>query len=290
MKTKSFLSAVLHSPPLNPVRSEVRQIQDYFHYRPLLRYKAEDVVRGGVSSLAVAELLRLRGICVLENVLDRQRLLACRDELDSLFVDSEGRPVGLTDVPGTYSRQIGGVQQSVFAELVLDDVILAAVEAYYARPIYLTEVQVNRLEPVERYEGDSYQWHHDMKGKYVKAMWLLTDVPVEGQRMSYVAGSHRLKHRTTRYEESRFTDAQAHVYGEVVECVAPAGSVVVFDTNGIHRGNRNRGPRRDVVFGVYSAGRYRLGCRFEEERLGRLTERQQGILQRSRTPSQGAGR
>lgn len=284
---RGLLSAVLHSLPLNPVRSGVRGIQDYFHYRPLLRFKAEDVVRGGVSSLAMAELLRLQGICIVENVLDRQRLLACRAELDSLLLDHEGRPVGLTDVPGTYSRQIGDVQRSVFAELVLYDVILAAVEAYYSRPIYLAEVQVNRLEPVERYEGDSYQWHHDMKGKYVKAMWLLTDVPMDGQRMSYVIGSHQLKHRTMRYEESRFTDAQAHAYGEVVECGAPAGSVVVFDTNGIHRGNRNHGPRRDVVFGVYSAGRYRLGCRFDEEGLGHLTERQQGVLRRSRTPSQG---
>jgi ectoine hydroxylase-related dioxygenase (phytanoyl-CoA dioxygenase family) len=286
----SLLAAIIRSLPLNPVRSGLREIWDYFHYRPLFQFKAKDIVRGGFSSLAVAESLRAQGICILENVLDRERLLACRAELDSFFVDSEGKAVGLTDVPGTYSRQIGEVQHSVFVELILDEMVLAAVEAYYARPIYVAEVQANRLEPVERYEGDSYQWHHDMKGKYVKAMWLLTDVSKEGQRMSYIAGSHRIKHRAARYEESRFTEAQARAYGEVVECVAPAGSVVVFDTNGIHRGNRNQGPRRDVVFGAYSAGRYRLGCRLDVHGLGHLTEWQQGILQRSRTPSQGGRR
>jgi len=116
---------------------------------------------------------------------------------------------------------------------------------------------------------------------------LLTDVTSEGQRMSYIPGSHKLKHHFTRYEDTRLTESQARGYGEVVECVGPAGTVVLFDANGIHRGNRNRGPRRDVVFGVYSAGRYLCGCEFNAEDVSQMTAWQKSILQRSQRASRG---
>jgi hypothetical protein len=68
-----------------------------------------------------------------------------------------------------------------------------------------------------------------------------------------------------------------------VECAGPAGSVILFDSNGIHRGNRNLGPRREVVFGVYSAGRHLEGCRFDVGHLYDLADWQKAILVRSRT-------
>jgi len=175
----------------------------------------------------------------------------------------------------------------IFADLILDELILAAVEAYYARPIYLVTSQIQRLDPIEPYEGRAFQWHHDSKGKYVKAMWLLTNVPITGQRMSYIVGSHTIKHSFTTYEETRFTDAQARRYGKVIECSAPAGSVIVFDTNGIHRGNRNLGLIRDIVVGTYSAGRYLHGCQFDLKSLRHLNEWQKLILKRSQTASRG---
>ena len=280
-----LLGGVLRAGPLLPLRRGVREIRDYFHYRPRPGFKPREIVRGPFSSVAVARSLRERGVCILEGALAPEKLRAAREAFEDLFVDADGRVLGRTDVPETYSRVIDCAQHPLLAELVLDELILAAVEAYYARPIYVATTQANRLDPVEPFDGDSYQWHHDTKGKYVKTMWLLTDVRRDGQRMSYVAGSHTLRHRGTTYEDSRFADDHAKSLGEVVECVGPAGSVVVFDTNGIHRGNRNRGPRRDVLFGVYSAGRYLLGCRFEPERVGHLTEWQREVLERSQTPT-----
>jgi ectoine hydroxylase-related dioxygenase (phytanoyl-CoA dioxygenase family) len=283
------LKEVLRARPFAPLRQGVRGISDYFHYRPLFRYEPRVVVRGAFSSLDIAEALGARGICILENVLDGGWLQRYRDAFDSIFTGPDGKAIGRTDVPGTLSRMVDFTQFSIFADLALHELVLAAVEAYYKRPIYLVATQANRLEPVAAFEGDSYQWHHDAKGKYVKAMWLLTDVARDGQRMSYVAGSHRLKHHSVTYADSRVTSSQAVRHGEIVECAAPAGSVVIFDTNGLHRGNRNPGPGRDVIFGIYSAGRYLHGCRFNPDLLPRLTEWQRSILESSRVPSPGYG-
>lgn len=275
--------------PLAPLRQGVRDLSDYFHYRPWLRYKPKLVVSGDISSLAVAETLRARGICILEKVLDAEQVRRYHDAFEAMFTGPDGNRAGQTAVPGTLSRLVDFTQWPLFADLAVHELVLAAVEAYYRRPIYLVATQANRLEPVVPFEGDSYQWHHDGKGKYVKAMWLLTDVSADGQRMSYVAGSHRLRHRSVTYDESRYTQGQAVRHGEVVECAAPAGSLVLFDTNGLHRGNRNGGPTRDVVFGIYSAGRYLHGCRFHPELMAKLTEWQRSILEASRVPSPGYG-
>ncbi len=77
--------------------------------------------------------------------------------------------------------------------------------------------------------------------------------------------------------------------GQVVECAGPSGSIVLFDTNGIHRGNRNAGPRRDALVGVYSMGRYLSGYDFEPASLPWLSARQAAVLERSRNASPGYG-
>jgi hypothetical protein len=112
-------------------------------------------------------------------------------------------------------------------------------------------------------------------------------VPPDGQRMSFVRGSHHVWRPPAAYEDTRFTDDAAREMGPVVECAGSAGTVFLFDTNAVHRGNRNAGPRRDVLFGVYTAGRFLHGVDVDASRLPRLTPRQRAVLERSRRPSGG---
>jgi ectoine hydroxylase-related dioxygenase (phytanoyl-CoA dioxygenase family) len=276
------LRGIAGSRGLLPLRHGWHDVRDWWHYRRRATFVGRDVHRGPWSARAVAAALSERGVCILPHAIDAATLDASRTAVDALLGE---RSSAAADVPGMSVRSIDFARWSGLAELVLDELILSAVEIYYGRPVYLAVAQAHRLEPVEPWRGDSYQWHHDMKGKYVKAMWLLTDVPRDGQRMTYAAGSHRVKRRGLRYEDSRSTEREARRSGELVECVGPAGSVVLFDTNGLHSGNRNKGPRRDVVFSVFSAGRYLTGCRFDERTLTSLTPGQRAILQRSRAAS-----
>lgn len=259
---------------LTTLRWNVREVRKYFQNRPLLRFQERQVTRGAFSSHAVAEALKSNGICILENYLSKEQAALNGLKLSPTYPDDP-------DIePNSFVTRINFSTHQIFADL-----ILAAAEAYYRRPISLTGSLACRLDPIEPYEGTAFRWHHDCKGEYVKAMWLLTDVPPSGQRMPYLAGSRTLKHRFATYADTRFTDEQVNGYGERVECAAPAWSVIGFDANGLHRGNRNLGPRRDTIFGNYTAGCHRIGCQFDLAVLSHLSEWQKSILLRSPTPS-----
>ena len=76
--------------------------------------------------------------------------------------------------------------------------------------------------------------------------------------MQYLRGSHRRFYTYdrmygpgSRYE--RDFQRRPPRPEDVVDVVGPAGTVAVFDTNGLHSGNRNGGARRDTLIFYYSA-------------------------------------
>jgi hypothetical protein len=56
------------------------------------------------------------------------------------------------------------------------------------------------------------------------------------------------------YSDNIHNNEAAVIYGQPIRCCGLAGSVVLFDTNGLHRGNRNSGPRRDIWQHSYTSG------------------------------------
>ncbi len=288
--TAALLQGIARAPALRPLKRAVRSLQDTVYRAPQPWFTPREVVHGRWSSSAVAASLKADGICVLERLLVGQPLQRAQEVVQAMIDEAGRRPRAPGDTPNALSEEVNLIRQPLLADLLLHPLVLAAVEAYYGKPIFLAQASVQRLNPVEPYEDRSFQWHHDTKGKYVKAMWLLADVPSGGQRMSYAVGSHTMRHRWATYEETRFTEAQARASGAALECCGPAGSVVVFETNGIHRGNRNQGPTRDVLFGVYTAGRDLEGCQFDLQRLGHLERWQQDVLRRSASASRRPAR
>jgi hypothetical protein len=252
-------------------------VSDLAHYARRPWFRPERVIRGSFDSAAVVERLQTGGVCILEQYLDAARLTSVQT--------AAAAALHLTPVNGRDARNAVQIDLNPYpplAELLLDDLILAVGEAYYGRPVYLAHHKLQRLEPTAPYEDRAFRWHHDAKGSYLRAMWLLTDVPADGQRMSFVVGSHRQWRPPAVYEETRVPDAQARALGPVVECAGPAGSVVLFDANGIHRGNRNRGPAREALFATYTVGRYLRGPCVDATSLPSLTSRQRAVLERSR--------
>jgi hypothetical protein len=261
---------------LLPVRLGYHWLRDRAHFAPRPWFRSQPVRRGAFDSAAIVEQLRTDGVCVLERYLDDGRLASVQAAAAAAL---EAAPVNGPDARTVL--QIDLNPYPALAELLLDDLILAACEGYYGRPVFLAHHKLQRLEPTAPYEDRAFRWHHDNKGPYLRAMWLLTDVPADGQRMSFVVGSHRQWRPLTGYAETRFGDGEARRLGPVVECAGPAGSVVLFDANGIHRGNRNQGPRRETLFGTYTVGRYLRGACVEARSLPPLTARQRAVLERS---------
>ena len=284
-----MLTTLRRSKPLASIRQVVRMAGDRWHESPQPWFTPREVRRGAWSSGAMVEALRREGICIVAGALEEPRLGWYREAFARLLAEPKlGAPHPAAS-RGQYGVVLDLAVEPGFTDLLLDEMILAAVEQYYQRPVFLSVGQAVRLDPVEPSPALK-GWHHDSKGKYVKAMWLLTDTPADGQRMSYLAGTHRARHVWATYEQTRFTEEEARRQGQrLVECAGPAGTVILFDTNGVHRPNRNLGPRRDTLVAAYSTGRFLHGCRFDPAQVSHLTRWQRAILQRSRHTSPGYG-
>lgn len=202
------------------------------------------------SFLEKAESLCRDGLLILPSYFDTAKLDQLKKEFERLI---ETTPVR-KDAARTNSIHISTerlAESRIFSELAFEPNILALARYYWGKPVVLNGTGGTRIEPFDTKDYGSYQWHHDGKRKQVRVFILLTDVPDDGQRTDVVVGSNHYWYEDLT--SSRLDRAHAESSGKVVACAAPAGSVIIFDTNAMHRGNRNNGPRRDAWDFSYKA-------------------------------------
>ena len=126
--------------------------------------------------------------------------------------------------------------------------LLAVIERYLGRRIYLADIDLRLVPPMPMSEVDhrsgtkelgytSSHWHRDIRGHQVKVMIYLTDVGERDNNFAYLPGTHKgYQNRPRKVENSRFTDEEVSSYpAEIVECYGAAGTTLIFDTNPIHR-------------------------------------------------------
>jgi hypothetical protein len=194
-----------------------------------------------------------QGIVVLPNFFSGDRLKRLQNEF-RVIAGAGGDP----DQYGKISYSSAGLARSPeLSRAAVDKNLLQFVWSYWGKPVVLAQSSGLRIESFQSNSEDALKgWHHDNKRKQVKIMVLLTNVPEDGQRMDYLPGTQRIWHQSCTHEASRFIPEEVRKFGTPIRCAGPAGTVVIFDTNGIHRPNRNSGPSRDVWVFNYTAGRH----------------------------------
>lgn len=133
----------------------------------------------------------------------------------------------------------------VYREIIpLIDPILGA---FYRSRYYVRDVYCYRTQPVPQAQG-SYEWHRDnYPPGSLKVMTYLTDVPSSRQGpLSVAAGTRHgffpeLGKIGDRYAAETVADRR------VVDCVGPAGTIIIFDNNSIHRATDPTQGQRDVI-------------------------------------------
>lgn len=146
--------------------------------------------------------------------------------------------------------------------IALDLRCLAIAERYFGRMPYLADVDMRRIPPVDmkvvQESGySSSNWHRDTRGRQLKMMIYLTDVGANDSNFSFIPGSHTSAYRRKLgFMESRLTDEEvARMNKKTIEWYAKAGSVMIFDTNLIHRLRRKVGGNvRDSITFYYTPG------------------------------------
>lgn len=126
------------------------------------------------------------------------------------------------------------------------------IESYFEGPARFVSARGYRQGPLTPLRYRAWDYHQDMKTagpqEELKLMLLLTDVALDGQAMRYVIGSQRMRWTFPTQRETKFSlDDALDIGGQgLFVAYGPAGTAVVFDTNGIHSGHRNLSATRDV--------------------------------------------
>ncbi|MBI1833757.1 MAG: phytanoyl-CoA dioxygenase family protein [Candidatus Andersenbacteria bacterium] len=269
---QDVVDAVLHYPSY--------LVERHIYERPSARYRKMLIRVTGFDKLAAdCEILSRDGVLILPGYFTGEPLQQMQQDYNRWCELKSGSDrYGFKDFDGGKQESYLATSYSM-SKVAVGPYLTALVSYYWGKPIRLAYCHGYRLDPIEPQEYRAFRWHHDLKRKQVRVMVLLTDTPVEGQRMDYIAGSHRVWHRFTNHRQCRFTEEEARSYGSPIHCVGPAGTVVLFDANGIHRGNRNLGSRRDQYTFNYTAGRALFPLPgLHPEVVKQLTDRQRRMV------------
>lgn len=223
--------------------------------------KAYEAGLGTLSGDTITDTLRRQGICVLEGHVPPAEVAAIRAEVEpglrALHAGAAAEPGRSTSYPAFGTYELTHVEREFPAcrRFVEDRRILDVVERYsVGAAVSQGAVASLRADPHRNDEVDG--WHTDTWLFRFKAMLYLTDVGPENAPLRYLAGSHTGEH----WRWSKFCSSyaqQAAPDGAVwpytlrskaaaaqarkadftpMVCSAPAGTVLLFDTRGIHRG------------------------------------------------------
>lgn len=216
-----------------------------------------------------------KGVIVLPGYFSGKTLKAMQDDFNRWAADPQYDKKGFSNIKDfPYTLTADSYALSMAA---VDPFLVSVLEYYWGKPVSVSQAYGRRTGSGDEIKTHSWLWHHDAKHKQTKIMIYLTDVTMENHRMDYILGSHTHWRDCFDYKESRKSDEEALKAGELFHCVGPAGTVVLFDTNGLHRGNRGHGNHRDVWTYHYDPVRSLEKVPFHPDAVKEMSEKQHKI-------------
>jgi hypothetical protein len=245
-------------------------IREYFHRRRVNSVQRRFVLdsRCVLVDECVGE-LNENGIVILQDYFGAEQMARLSNAFDSVVVGKKCK-----HNPKAYVSDDFFVESSELLEVALDDHLLEMIFGYYGNDFGLARASACRLDPVPDVRKGSFRWHHDARGRQLHVMVLVNDVPSNAQGMTYLRKSHNTYYDHYRGIVKTCFDKEVvgnqGLSGEIVEVFGGAGTVAIFDSNGLHSGNRNDSCRRDALIYCYVS--------FKKKHFFPLTYRQEDVL------------
>lgn len=211
------------------------------------------------------ETIRRDGYVVIPNYWDAERAEAARRDLLAELSEGENRDYE----NGAYLRfKKGRAYDQGVARIFHADRIHPDVEAFRNDPFVMEvasrifEVPFYSILAIYQHNNDAMDgattrgYHIDGFAKELKAFLYLEDVVEESGPFTFVPGSHRDRWLRIRKEVFRNVgDAPTSISPEdypegeerEVQLTGPAGSLIIADTRGVHRGAPQKGRSRSVL-------------------------------------------
>jgi hypothetical protein len=168
-------------------------------------------------------------------------------EVDALSSDSPLRNIGLT-----ISHAVSFSDRELHS-LLFDPELCAVLSNYYGRqPLYRDNPTVHRSVFFEGAKLDGSAVYHSDGYRQISFMLLLNDLSETDTHMQYASGSHRTQQPT--YDRSAIDQEAVEQTFEIVDLVGPKGTLYVFDTEGLHRGQYFVGTARLIFHANVTTG------------------------------------
>lgn len=232
-----------------------------------------------IKKLAYGQIVRLPSPFLLSEALAKD----CPQTDEVIEMSREIKKNGFVLLPGYFKGVIGNIAERYFAtpatnmstkevtirfislldpsfiQFALNEKILALVGHYFGyQPLIqdfpiISIVDTLRTDASSSNEQKVMEWHGDNVNT-VKAFIFLTNINTTQTRMLLARGSH-LKHRVSlTLSDSQYADDYVRRHYDVVDCVGPKGTLLIFDTNALHRQCRVLRSFRSMIAVKYSTG------------------------------------
>jgi hypothetical protein len=231
-------------------------------------------LQGEVSAEArtYADQIRRDGFVVLHNQFTADEIAGMRDVLTRAVTEERVVPINKVLFPkgSKEKKQVRTFDWNTvdlaikdplrmsrhFVEFAAHPLILQITNAYFGMAAALHQSHVWRNPPNELAPMGSFLWHRDPEGPYLlKSFLYLNDVDDETTHFTFIRHSHAGEHIGWRTKYRLSDDEMRALIPEDrwVNLVGPAGTLILADTNGFHRGTKGTRTRRMAtsVYTVY---------------------------------------
>lgn len=225
------------------IKSYLRLLaEDYLFTSPKLFFKNKFVIDDISLNIKLDE-LKLNGYTSIEGLLSLEELKDIGIKINkAVSGEMPNIDIQWNDKVKYWVIQNPLVLDPSLLKSALSTMCLGIAERYFRRMPFLADVDMRRIPPadMESIELSGYSssnWHRDTRGRQLKMMIYLTDVGENDSNFSFLPGTHiSAFRRKLKYAASRFSDAEvAGMQIAPMEWYGKAGSVMLFDTNLIHR-------------------------------------------------------
>lgn len=210
---------------------------------------------GQAQANAALDVLRRDGIVRIRGAFDAEELTGAMQNFRNFIERVELDPFGHAQIGGMSDEGI--LRSSLgLSRLVSAPIVRAVVRGYLGAEAQWSFWRAYRLEPLPPKLYRAFQPHVDGHLHELKAMVLLSPTDETQQCMMYWRGTHKIDWSIRRSADTVFGERFSCRLADPFLATGKPGDIILFDTNGVHAGQRNLTARRDTSVANFSASAF----------------------------------
>ncbi len=249
---KDWIKQSPFAPPLTLARMVTA---GYWNY-------PEKWAREDERTRTILDTIKKTGFYVWPDFYDAERCKLLRAEIDRVAVEHKDK-VSCDDLIGD-TRLFGAEKVSdLINEYNKDPVLQKLSDLYHAQHAPAPFTMAARLEPNDINKNKDHGWHRDSLRRQFKSIIYLSDVTEENGPYQYIAQSHHMRNILTDSMQGKIPYMSVAIKPESAQSIisqnparlktvtGEAGTLILTDTTGIHRGSTIKSGMRYALTNYY---------------------------------------